>query len=156
MRSPVPVSVLPGLVPNVLAITFFIVTMIWLVQRKVGQGEAAKARPEATPAPRSFGERLPEHLRASPIHAMQAEDHYIRVYTAAGDALVPGRFTDFITEIGVEGCKTHRSWWVAEGAVERLTRSGRNWSVQLSGGVKAPVSRSALATVRDRGWPQDG
>ena len=77
------------------------------------------APPDAPQAPR-FLDRLPLKLRGAKIHAVQAEDHYLRIHTDRGSDLILMRLSDAVEELeGLEGAQTHRSWWVARDAVSR-------------------------------------
>lgn len=92
-------------------------------------------------------QRLPFHLRG-PILCLQMEDHYVRVHTARGSALVLMRLTDAIDELdGEEGLRVHRSWWVSTRACEDVRRSARSTSITLTGGLAVPVSRRYIDAV---------
>jgi DNA-binding LytR/AlgR family response regulator len=81
------------------------------------------------------------------------EDHYVRVHTAAGSRLVLATLAQAIAALaGADGLQVHRSWWVARKAVVRAIADGRNLRLQLVNGATAPVSRSAVAAVRAKGW----
>jgi hypothetical protein len=116
--------------------------------------EPAPAPPPAPIAVRPrLSDRLPPHLRSAAIHALQAEDHYLRVHTDAGSELILMRLGDAVPELeGVEGARTHRSWWVARAAIREVTRLDGRAELTLPGGVVAPVSRSAYPALRDAGW----
>ncbi|MFX8624480.1 LytTR family DNA-binding domain-containing protein, partial [Acinetobacter baumannii] len=80
------------------------------------------AAPAGAPPPR-FLERLPLKLRGAEIYAVEAEDHYLRLHTSRGSDLILMRLSDAIVELeGLEGARTHRSWWVAKGAVRDAKR----------------------------------
>lgn len=120
--------------------------------------EPIPAPAEPVPAPIEavrprLSDRLPPHLRSAAIHALQAEDHYLRVHTDAGTELILMRLGDAVPELeGVEGARTHRSWWVARAAIREVTRLDGRAELTLPGGVVAPVSRSAYPALRDAGW----
>ncbi|NML06692.1 LytTR family DNA-binding domain-containing protein [Sphingomonas sp. G-3-2-10] len=114
--------------------------------------EPAPPEPAAPLRPR-LADRLPPHLRESPIVALQAEDHYLRVHTEAGSDLILLRLTDAMAELeGLDGARTHRSWWVARAAIRAVDRRDGRAELTLSGGITAPVSRSELPRLRDAGW----
>lgn len=98
-------------------------------------------------------ERLPHQLRAAEIYAAASEDHYLRVYTAAGEAFILLRLADAVSELdGIAGAQVHRSWWVARAAVEGAERRGNGYSLILKSGLRAPVSRANVPVLRAEGW----
>lgn len=89
-------------------------------------------------------ERLPHHNRG-PIKMLEMEDHYVRVHTANGSALVLMRFGDAIAELdGTPGERVHRSWWVAAGTPCEFRRNGRVGILELSDATAVPVSTPYL------------
>lgn len=99
-----------------------------------------------------FLDRLPPHLGTTLI-ALEMEDHYVRAHTALGSDLILMRMRDAIGELaGVPGMQVHRSWWVAQAAVTGVERDGRNVRLELSNGLRAPVSRERVAALREAGW----
>lgn len=121
------------------------------------------ADPHAAPAagPTSHGgvaeprfmKRLPAHLRQAEVHALEAEDHYLRVHTSAGSCLILMRMADAVGELeGLEGARTHRSWWVARAAVRSARRMDGRAELTLISGIEVPVSRSCLPRLRQEGW----
>ena len=114
--------------------------------------------PEPVPAPSAplppnpLLDQLPAEL-GSAIIALEMEDHYVRVHTMLGSALVLMRLRDAVALIGdLEGMQVHRSWWVARGAVEEVVREGRNIRLRLPRGLEAPVARANVAALRDARW----
>lgn len=104
-------------------------------------------------APPRFLQRLPARLKGAEIHAVQAEDHYLRLHTSKGSDLILLRLSDAIVELeGLEGAQTHRSWWVARAAVTGAVRGDGRATLQLPGGVEAPVSRRFARALRAEGW----
>jgi LytTr DNA-binding domain len=118
---------------------------------------ASAATPQPTPvsaalAPHPLLDQLPPEL-GSDIIALEMEDHYVRVHTALGSALVLMRLRDAMALVGeVEGMQVHRSWWVARTAVEDTVRDGRNIRLRLARDIEAPVARANVATLRDARW----
>ncbi len=109
------------------------------------------AMPPAPPSNPLF-DQLPAEL-GSEIVALEMEDHYVRVHTALGSALVLMRLRDAMALMGdLEGMQVHRSWWVARGAVEDVLRDGRNIRLKLARGLEAPVARAKVAELRDARW----
>jgi hypothetical protein len=112
----------------------------------------ASAEPAADPESR-FRERLPHGLRAARLFALEAEDHYLRVHTDSGSALILLRLADAVTELAaVDGAQTHRSWWVARAAVVSSQRADGRATLTLMEGQQAPVSRSYYKAINDAGW----
>jgi hypothetical protein len=117
---------------------------------------AEPGAPAALPvvkAPPPLMGRLPPHLSAARLLALQAEDHYLRVHTDAGSTLILMRLSDAIAQTGgVEGARCHRSWWVARTAVAGAGRRGTVAALQLESGLDVPVSRTHLAQLKAAGW----
>lgn len=110
------------------------------------------AAPTGT-APARFPDRLPLKMRGAVIRAVQAEDHYLRIHTDRGSDLILMRLSDALEELeGLEGAQTHRSWWVARGAVRDVSRGDGRATLTLDGGLQAPVSRRYARALRDAGW----
>jgi DNA-binding LytR/AlgR family response regulator len=107
----------------------------------------------AQAGPVRFLERLPPRLRGADLHAVEAEDHYLRLHTSKGQDLILLRLADAIAELdGIEGARTHRSWWVAKAAVTGVRRGDGRATLTLASGAEAPVSRSYARALREAGW----
>lgn len=107
------------------------------------------------PDPVRFLEHVPHHL-GNDLLAVEAVDHYLRIHTRVGAALIHMRLSDAIEELqGADGLQVHRSWWVARPAVAGQRRSGARLSLVLANGIVVPVSRTFLMAVRKIGWPVD-
>lgn len=109
-----------------------------------------QAREAGDAPPTAFG-----LLGAPPfaVLCLQMEDHYVRVHVAGNSRLVLATLNQAMTALGnADGLQVHRSWWVARKAVVRAVTEGRNLHLQLVNGITAPVSRSAVAMVREAGW----
>ena len=128
-----------------------------LVSLQLVLGHSAKPVQPA-PKPADTGvlvDALPLPLRGARIDALQAEDHYVRIYTSAGDALVRMRLRDAIMAVG-PGLRPHRSWWVAQHSVTGLRRRrGGTAVLTILGGRRVPVSR-ALARELGPEFGEDG
>jgi len=113
----------------------------------------AYAEPRVSVPGAALRERLPFKHRHADIHAVSAEDHYLRIHTSAGDTLILMRLYDAIRELdGIEGSQTHRSWWVARDAVTDAVRDeGKAW-LTLKNGLSVPVSRSYAKALKADGW----
>ena len=131
------------LAPTVLAATYL------HVLRTAAKPASAGAKADDVPP---LLRRLPPVLGRD-VLALEAEDHYVRVHTAAGSTLVLSRLADAIAGLGpLEGLRVHRSWWVARHAVRSARIERRRLSLVLVNGVTAPVSRQAAPAVRREGW----
>ncbi|MDV6331645.1 LytTR family DNA-binding domain-containing protein [Asticcacaulis sp. 201] len=80
--------------------------------------------------------RLPFALRRSAVLALSSEDHYLRVYTARGEALIHMTLTEAV-ELLKDGFQIHRSHWVHDGAVQDY----KDNQVELTTGLRLPLSR---------------
>jgi hypothetical protein len=102
------------------------------------------------------GNRLLSRLaleRRGEILALSMEDHYVRVFTDAGESLILLRLSDAMAEVqDVPGLQIHRSHWVATRAVNRTERltDGRI-RLHLINGLTLPVSRTFARAVREAG-----
>lgn len=128
--------------------------VLWVLVRRPPVAAPVAAHAAAAPAQFSTDprDRLPNHLGREVI-CLQMEDHYVRVHTPLGSDLVLMSLAQAMAGLaGVEGRQTHRSWWVARAAVVGAIEDGRNLSLRLKGGLKAPVSRARVARLRADGW----
>ncbi len=126
-------------------------------------------RPAAAAPPRPpRADTLPGFVARSdkavtpPIHAIEAQHHYVKVHDSDSQPLVLYRFRDAIAEMDPEeGQRVHRSWWVRLASVEGMERGEGTLRLRLVGGLIVPVSRTyrlALeARLAERGLegPQD-
>lgn len=102
-------------------------------------------------APPTVLARLPLEKRGALI-ALSAEDHYVRVTTTAGTELVLMRLSDAMAEVGqTQGLQVHRSHWVAQDQVIKVTRIGDRGELTLSDGSTCPISRGFMPAVRAAG-----
>jgi hypothetical protein len=91
-----------------------------------------------------FLSRIPPALGRN-ILALHSEDHYVRVYTRQGDALILAAISDAVRALELSGClglRVHRSWWVANGAISGSELRGRKMIVSLENGIEVPVSQT--------------
>ena len=123
-----------------------------------GKGHAATVAPARAPAADLAERAAPPFMALVPprsagrILALQAEDHYVRVHTERGSALIRYRFSEAVAEMrGVPGVQVHRSYWVATSEIEAVAPSGKGVSVRLKNGLCGPVSRSNLGVLRAEG-----
>ena len=133
----------------VFVISSFATAVIYAVDRLSDpQAETAPPTPGA-----ALAEKLPVKLRRAPILSLTAEDHYLRVRTGAGEALILMRLTDAIAACEtLDGARTHRSWWVARQAVSDAQKGDGRGTLILQDGTEAPVSRTYYPALREAGW----
>ena len=125
--------------------------LLWLIidRRTHDTGDLNKA--DTNPVPEFL--RRNSDLRAEDVLALQAEEHYVRIYSRDGAQLVHYRFGKAAKEMPADlGLRVHRSWWVAESAVRSAQRGSRRWQLDLVADVVVPVSDSYVKAVRERGW----
>lgn len=144
------VASLPQLFVPVLIVTAAITT----VNVFLGRAEPVQTHADPVhPGPARFLQRLPARLRGATLHAVQAEDHYLRLHTDRGSDLILMRLSDAVEELeGLEGAQTHRSWWVAREAVRGVERGDGRAVLTLEGGLRAPVSRRYARALREADW----
>jgi DNA-binding LytR/AlgR family response regulator len=114
----------------------------------VAQPVANKNATTSSTLPEALRDQLPLALQTATLRALHAEDHYVRVHTSAGSALIRARLSDaegWLDE--AEGFRTHRSWWVAAGAVRDVRWRRGSALLRLDGGLEVPVSRAFARTL---------
>ena len=95
---------------------------------------------------------LPPQLCAD-VLCLQMEDHYVRVHTPQGSQLVLMGLRRAMAEVGASrGEQVHRSWWVTRTAAQRVEQEGRSATLVLQNGLRVPVARNRVATLRQAGW----
>jgi hypothetical protein len=135
--------------PEVFATSLVMTSLAFMLRRHPTQTHAAAA---GAPAPK-FLARLPARLAGAELYAVEAEDHYLRLHTSAGQDLILMRLTDAVEELeGLEGAQTHRSWWVAKAAVTEAERLDGRAVLTLKDGAEVPVSRGFAKQLRAAGW----
>ena len=140
---------LPLYIGPVLIVTAAMTALNFLVQRRPVETHAAPVGATTV----RFLERLPGKLRGAELYAVEAEDHYLRLHTSRGQDLILMRLSDAVAELeGIEGAQTHRSWWVAKAAVQGARRGDGRATLEVLGGVQAPVSRAYAKALREAGW----
>ena len=110
---------------------------------------APVAQPAAAPQyPPEFVSKLPAALRRD-ILALEAEDHYVRVHTLHGSALILMRLADAAAVIDARlGLRVHRSWWVAKDGVRAVERTSGRAIARLVDDTAVPISRRHLSAAR--------
>lgn len=107
--------------------------------------EQSAAVPEYPP---DFMSKLPPALRRD-IVALEAEDHYLRVHTLHGSALILMRLADAAAIIDPRlGLRVHRSWWVAKDGVRGIERRSGRAIARLANDAVVPISRTYFPAAR--------
>jgi hypothetical protein len=115
-------------------------------------GRRATSKALVAPDP-TLGGLLPLKFSGANLWAIEAQDHYVRVHTDRGTALVLMSFEAALGEAaGLSGRRVHRSWWVARAAIVGVERGDGRAVLSLRGGPKAPVSRRYAKDLRSAGW----
>lgn len=122
--------------------------VVWVI---VGSLLLTRSTAVATGHPDSETEDLaswPQYLNEVPedkrgaIIAMTADQHYLRVYTTAGESYVRGALREAIDSLGhLDGLHIHRSHWVAKDHVIDLTKTQQGMYCVMSNNQQFPVSR---------------
>ncbi len=116
---------------------------LWRLGTKPNQvSEAGKSDPRDDSVPPTIASKLPPKLTRSRLLVVEAQDHYLRVATCEGDALVYMRFSDALAALQQsDGVRVHRSWWVARASIESMKFTNGRGELTLVDGTTVPVSR---------------
>ncbi len=133
---------------GIIAVTVLVVRGVIGLARGVF-GSANEVQP---PDPQAiFLRRIPLDKRA-PLVRLEAQDHYLRVVTDVGDALILMRLQDAMHALaGAEGMQVHRSHWVATKAIAAHKREQGRDLLVLSNGDEIPISRSFRSHAKQAG-----
>lgn len=150
---------LPPLFAAVAAVQLLIVFAISIsvpAASAVEEGGCAPAptepRPQAETAafPPALLNRLPTEI-ARDIIALETEDHYLRVHSRGGSALILMRMADAVALLDPRlGAQVHRRWWVADTAVAGIRSEGQKLFLLLTDDSKVPIGRTFAAAARAR------
>jgi DNA-binding LytR/AlgR family response regulator len=140
------------LTAQVLTINLFIGTIAWAVLRHTGRSEdggLARAEPRITETSNALRAKLPMSLRNAAIFALSAEDHYVRVRTDRGQALILINLAGAIEALGPDaGVRIHRSHWIAREVATSVTSRS---SVRLDEATILPISRAGRKLLNGNG-----
>jgi DNA-binding LytR/AlgR family response regulator len=121
-----------------------------MVAEPIGDTEVVVEQP--APSSAFFLDQLPPAIAQGLLY-IGNEDHYVRAYSTAGEAMVLARMRDVVAGLGgIDGARVHRSWWVARAAVADAIRRDRAVYLKLVDGREVPVARSAVAELKADGW----
>ncbi len=132
----------------------FMICVLVMALRQLAWREAPPmALAETAESFEAFRRRLSAKRREAKLLAVEAEDHYLRVHTDAGEELITARFGDALQELAAApGFRTHRSWWVAACAIDGVRWSRGRGELRLTTGLVVPVSRSQAQALKAAGW----
>lgn len=111
---------------------------------------SSESRGEPPRAPDSTGlaARLGKVGSLREIVLVKAEQHYVRVRSAAAEELVHYRFSAALEDLaGEDGLRVHRSHWVRRSAVAEVGQDDGRLTLRLADGTSVPVSRTYNALV---------
>lgn len=132
---------------------FIVCVLVMALRQLAWRAAPAPAAVEIAEPSDAFRQRLSARRREAKLLAVEAEDHYLRVHTDAGDELITARFGDALEELaGWPGFRTHRSWWVAACAIDGVKWSRGRGELRLTTGMVVPVSRSQAQALKAAGW----
>jgi hypothetical protein len=148
---------LPGMAAILAALQFVLITMAQPAAPRRGFVQESAAPPaSARGTAETLRHVLPQTIAGAAIVALEAHDHYVKVHSARGHALVRMRLRDAIDALGADGVQPHRSWWVAREAIAGVQRESGRPVLVLETGQRVPVSRSARAEVAALAAPGSG
>jgi hypothetical protein len=142
------------LTAQVLLINLFIGTVTWVLLRKPGErvdGTLSRAQPaQVSDVSRTVRAKLPLALRQAPIVALSAEDHYVRVRTDRGQALILMNFANAVAALGPDaGVRIHRSHWVSRALAAKTTTCGSRNGIRVDDDTVLPVSRAGRKLLNE-------
>jgi hypothetical protein len=134
------------LTAQVLTINLIIGTIAWVLLRhseKSEDGTQAREAPRITETSSALRAKLPMTLRHAAILALSAEDHYVRVRTDRGQALILINLASAIEALGPHaGVRIHRSHWIAREVATSVTSRSTRAGVRLDDATILPISRA--------------
>lgn len=139
---------LPAFAATLVALGLIVTVTMAVAGRHLGPPAAAAQDAPGAPA---LLDRLP-HDRRGDLIALSVEDHYVRIRTTAGEALVLLRLSDAMREtVPVPGLQVHRSHWVALAHVRAARREGDRAVLTMTQGDDIPASRAHIPRLKEAG-----
>lgn len=115
--------------------------------RVVGQEDLLPKPPPQTVT--LLQSKLPHHL-GHDIVAVQAQDHYVKVTTLKGSAMVLMRLGDAVRDLEpLGGLQVHRSWWVNPAHLVRTQTGKSGLEMVMKNGLRVPVGRSFRKVLKE-------
>jgi hypothetical protein len=139
---------------QVLLINLLIGAVTWLLLRQPGEHvEGTSKDAQLAQLDGASGEvraKLPLALRHAPIVALSAEDHYVRVRTDRGQALILMNLANAIASLGPDtGVRIHRSHWVSRALALQTTTNGSRRGIRIDDDTVLPVSRAGRKLLNE-------
>lgn len=118
--------------------------------RGTPKATASKGPVDPDSADVPFFDKLKPELGRT-VLAMEAQEHYVKVYTDKGEGMVLYRFGEAVREVTpcCHGLQVHRSYWVGTGAVSEVQTEKKSLKLRLSNGLEVPVSTSYRKLVEE-------
>ncbi len=150
LPGPMPLRRAFELYPATLILNALLLALLRLTAKRDVIVEIAPTAPRDDTVPQAIAAKLPPRLTRSRLVLVEAQDHYLRVATRDGDALVQMRFADALAVLEEsDGTRVHRSWWVARPAIEAMKFDSGRGELTLFDGSLVPVSRRFAPQAKD-------
>jgi DNA-binding LytR/AlgR family response regulator len=131
------------LTAQVLTMNLFIGTIAWALLRHTDKSEDATSLRAESEMSNALRAKLPMTLRNAAVLALSAEDHYVRVRTDRGQALILINLAGAIEALGPHaGVRIHRSHWIAREVATGVTSRSSRAGVRLDDATVLPISRA--------------
>jgi LytTr DNA-binding domain len=145
----IPYVTYPELTLQVLAPNLLIGSIAWaLLHGPAKTTDVGVAQPTNVTSGQALRAKLPANVRHAAILALSAEDHYVRVRTDRGEALILINLANAIAALGENaGMRIHRSHWVSRQLVEGAAMHGSRHGLRVNDNTVLPVSRSGRKSL---------
>ncbi|MGG6897811.1 MULTISPECIES: LytTR family DNA-binding domain-containing protein [Rhizobium] len=137
---------------QVLLSNLAIASLGWtLLRQSRPQSTACEAQQQLHPTTdQALRAKLPVGIRNAAILALSAEDHYVRVRTDRGEALILMNLAAAIAALGEDGgVRVHRSHWVSHQLAEKASMRACRRGVRVNDDTVLPVSRSGRKLLNE-------
>jgi LytTr DNA-binding domain len=136
---------------QVLMINLLIGSVVWILLRLLDSATSAcETPPVSANSDQTLRAKLPVGLRYASILALSAEDHYVRVRTDRGEALILMNLVAAIAALGEDsGVRIHRSHWVSRHLAEGASLRGSRRGIRVGEGAVLPVSRAGRKLLNE-------
>lgn len=128
--------------PYALVISVIVAFIYRIARDDEPEPTAAATDGSSTPVSSVVLEKLPRRIGRDVV-SVQAQDHYVKVTTPLGSALVLMKLSHAERDLAaLDGLRVHRSWWVRTRHAKRLVRADGRLFVETTGGATVPVGRT--------------